>query len=189
MKAFRDFHCINVVSGLPRSGTSLMMNILSALDQDVFYDDERKSDASNPGGYFESQLVKGIPHGEISFLNEVESWVKITANYIPYICDNFSIKMIYMDRSLEEVARSQSKMIDEGISDLERQVELLAEARERAFYFMRSRLNIDYHVVNYGELVRSPDDSVGALSRFLGGAGDCSRAVAVVDEKLYRNKG
>lgn len=189
MKAFQDWRDVKIVSGLPRSGTSLMMNILSAMNEDVFFDDGRQSDESNPGGYFESQLVKGIPKGDIGFLADISGWIKITANYIPNICDAYKLRIIYMDRKLEEVAISQSKMIDEGIDDLQRQVDLLVEARERAFYFMRSRINVEFLVVRYDELVSRPREILGGLAAFIGESADIDAAAAVVDKKLYRNKG
>ncbi|NKI19555.1 sulfotransferase [Spongiibacter sp. KMU-166] len=190
MKAFRDWHEVCVVSGLPRSGTSLMMNILNAMGEDVFFDDGRESDESNPGGYFESQLVKGIPKGEVEFLNKISGWIKITANYIPDICDSYKLKIIYMDRKLEEVAISQSKMIEDGIDDLQRQVDLLAEARERAFYFLRSRLNVEFYTVRYDELVANPLEVIESLSAFVGSPKTrIGPAIEIVDKNLYRNKG
>lgn len=189
MKVYRDWSEISIVSGLPRSGTSLMMNILAALQEEIFYDDGRESDESNPGGYFESQLIKGIPRGDIEFLSRVNGWIKITANYLPYICDHYRLKIIYMDRELEEVAVSQSKMIDEGIDDLHKQVSLLAEAKERAQYFMRSRLNVEYKFVRYDELVGNPRGIIQEICNFAGIDRNIDDAVAVVDKKLYRNKG
>ena len=165
-----------------------MMNILSAMEEEVFFDNDRQSDDSNPGGYFESQLVKGIPRGEIDFLKDINGWIKITANYIPNICDAYKLKIIYMDRKLEEVAVSQSKMIDEGIDDLQRQVDLLAEAKERAFYFMRSRINVEFFVVRYDELVSRPREMLEGLAAFIGESANIDAATAVVDRNLYRNR-
>jgi len=49
-----------IVSGLERSGTSLMMQILKASGIPVAYDETRKKDKNNPKGYFELEDGKII---------------------------------------------------------------------------------------------------------------------------------
>ena len=52
---------IAIVSGLPRSGTSLMMQMLAAGGMPVLSDGERQADTDNPKGYFEWERIKRLP--------------------------------------------------------------------------------------------------------------------------------
>ena len=61
---------ITIVSGLPRSGTSMMMSMLQAGGMDLLTDNERKADIDNPRGYFEFERVKKV--------KEDPSWLKDT---------------------------------------------------------------------------------------------------------------
>ena len=100
-----------VVSGLPRSGTSVMMQMLHKGGVDVLTDDNRKPDKSNPKGYFEYDPVMAI-HKDNSWLSKAQNKsVKVVAPLLKYLDPKYRYKVIFMTRDLTEVVKSQQKMI------------------------------------------------------------------------------
>ena len=103
---------ILLVTGLPRSGTSLMMQILDKAGIEVLSDGNRESDISNPEGYYELEAVKKIVTNN-SFLKGAEGKaIKIVAPLPLFIDQTLSYKVIFMKRSIEEVLKSQEIMLN-----------------------------------------------------------------------------
>ena len=177
---------IKIVTGLPRSGTSLMMNILKKSQEQIFYDDFRKPDSNNPNGYFESQKVKEI----IKDSNIIETfadmgWVKITANYLSLINFKSSInfKLIFMIRNVDEILISQNKMSGAEISKQAR--EDLENLRDLTLELFSDKKNIEVITVDYENLVTNPDSVVKSLSFFNINA---KESIELINNKLYRSK-
>ena len=102
---------IVVITGLPRSGTSLMMQIIDKTQIPVLSDGKRESDISNPEGYYELEAVKGIVKDN-SFLNEAKGKaVKIVAPLPIYLDTQHKYKVVFMRRDMDEILRSQEKML------------------------------------------------------------------------------
>src|SRR5215470_10675139 len=102
---------VTVVSGLPRSGTSMMMNILTAGGIQALTDGQRSADESNPKGYFELEKVKHLGR-DSSFLSDaVGKAVKIVSPLLKHLSPQYSYKVIFMERNIEEVLASQRKMM------------------------------------------------------------------------------
>ena len=112
---------ITVVSGLPRSGTSMMMQMLHAGGHPCLTDDRREADADNPRGYFEYDKVKQL-RTDCSWLPEATGKaVKIIAQLLSVLPTELDYKIIFMRRELDEVIASQNRMLDRqgrGGSDL-----------------------------------------------------------------------
>ncbi len=103
---------INVVSGLPRSGTSMLMQMLEKGGFEIFTDKERKADESNPKGYYEHEAVKGLARNK-NWLPEAEGKVvKIVANLLSHLPPRFRYKVVFIERDLHEVLASQRKMLN-----------------------------------------------------------------------------
>ena len=177
---------IKIVTGLPRSGTSLMMNILKKSQEQIFYDDFRKPDLNNPNGYFESQKVKEI----IKDSNIIETfadmgWVKITANYLSLINFKSSInfKLIFMIRNVDEILISQNKMSGAEISEQAR--EDLENLRDLTLEIFSNKKNIEVIMVDYENLVTNPDSVLKSLSFFDINA---KESLELINNKLYRSK-
>ena len=101
-----------VVSGLPRSGTSMMMQMLNAAELTPYTDSKREADENNPKGYFESEIAKQLARTN-TWIEECQGKVvKIVAPLIPYLPQKFRYKVIFMDREIEEIIESQSKMLE-----------------------------------------------------------------------------
>jgi hypothetical protein len=109
---------ITIVSGLPRSGTSLAMQMLKAAGYPIFWNREPNVDKSNPRGYYEWEQAKKLwqATGETqrAIFEKVEARiVKIFPQCFPCLCPSFEYQIIYVDRRLDEVIASQRRMLAE----------------------------------------------------------------------------
>jgi len=102
---------ITIVSGLPRSGTSLMMQMLAAGGMPVLSDGERKADTDNPKGYLEWERVKQLPK-DPSLIAEAEGKVvKVISQLMLSLPDGHEYRIVFMQRPLAEVMKSQDEML------------------------------------------------------------------------------
>lgn len=121
---------ITVVTGLPRSGTSLAMQLLEAAGIPPFTDGRRGADASNPQGYYEAEIVQSLPH-DSSWLAQAEGKaVKVIHLLLPHLPDCHRYRVLVMQRDLGAVLRSQRRMLER----LGRSGAQLPEERLRAVY-------------------------------------------------------
>lgn len=186
-----------LVSGLPRSGTSLMMQMLEAGGLPPKTDGERKADIDNPKGYYEWEEIKRIGK-DATILNEegldrkAIKCISMLLSKMPY---NHEYKIIFMTRPIEEVFESQAKMIDrlntEG-ADLQRdEVEQgLLKHRAEVLTWMRRNPRVQHLEIDYPSLVKSPDAAIAQISEFLGEEllPHPERMKSVVDASLYRRR-
>jgi hypothetical protein len=101
-----------VVSGLPRSGTSLMMQMLEAGGITVLTDGIREPDEDNPRGYYEFERVKALPKGDYEWLESARGKaVKVVSALLEYLPPEYNYKVIFMHRRMEEILASQRKML------------------------------------------------------------------------------
>lgn len=185
---------IVVVSGLPRSGTSMMMKMLEAGGVPVLTDLKRGPDADNPKGYYEYEAVKKLPAGETAWLAEARGKaVKIIVSLLPYLPDSERYKVFFMTRRMEEILASQRKMLarrgekGSAIPDDEMTAHFEKHVQEVKAW-MTSQKNLAFIEVDYNSLVDDPRGSLGAFRGFLDCALDFERMAGVVDPSLYRNR-
>jgi hypothetical protein len=184
---------IVVVSGLPRSGTSMMMQMVQAGGMALLTDERREADDSNPRGYLEYERVKQLKQDQ-SWLGEAEGKaVKIVAPLLPHLPASYSYRVIFMERALEEVLQSQERMLERlGRAYSPGDRELLARAFgqqvERTKAWLRQQPNVKTLYVAHAEAVREPRDMAERVNVFLGGALDVERMAAAVDARLYRER-
>jgi len=184
---------IVIVSGLPRSGTSLMMKILEAGGVRVLTDHTRKADTDNPHGYYEFERVKRLPDGDIDWLLEAEGKaVKIISALLGYLPAHYSYKIIFMQRAIPEVLASQRIMLarlgrtDDHTTDEAMQRLLTKHVREVRDWMERQG-NIDRLDVPYAGLISTPTHAIMQIAQFLGRNMDMDRMATVIDPSLYRN--
>ncbi len=104
---------IVVVSGLPRSGTSMMMKMLEQGGLQVVTDSLRTADDDNPKGYYEFETVKQMPSGQTAWLDGAQGKVvKVISALLEYLPSKYHYKVIFMERAIGEVLASQKKMLD-----------------------------------------------------------------------------
>ena len=164
---------IYVVSGLPRSGTSLMMKMLEAAGLNIFTDNERTSDDNNPTGYYEHKAVMKLARNH-EFLNGAENKVvKIVAPLLQYLPMNFRYKIIFMTRHLDEVLLSQATMlvrtgkkqqVDLNLNLANSYSNLLNEVKQWQLKFNK---NIEMIEINFAQLHNNADESIAKISSFL----------------------
>lgn len=109
----RDDHStVVIVSGLPRSGTSMMMSMLKAGGMELLVDSQRKADDDNPKGYYELEKVKNLRHDN-SWLNEAShKAVKVISILLYQLPEDIRYKIIFIKRNLDEVLASQQLMLE-----------------------------------------------------------------------------
>ena len=106
-----DASTTTIVTGIPRSGTSLMMSILGAAGLPLLIDDERPADLSNPRGYFEYAPVKRGA-ADLSWLEEARGRVvKIIHALLPELPRDRTYRVVLMERPIAEVVASQDRML------------------------------------------------------------------------------
>jgi hypothetical protein len=182
-----------VVSGLPRSGTSLMMQMLAAGGLPVMTDGRRSADLDNPEGYFEWEAIKQVgAHPEI--LREAAGKaIKVISMLLPALPARHRYKAIFMDRPVEEVAASQWKMIENreaahpGASR-EKMAEMLRDHREQILYGLKNAKYFSLLVVDYPALVRAPDEWLKRIHEFVGVPLDVEAMRGAIRPGLHRNR-
>ena len=180
-----------IVSGLERSGTSMLMQILHAGGVPVSFDDSRLSDQSNPKGYYElsgGKIINKLMDGTFPLEDYNGKFVKITAYGLKYLPKG-KYKIIYSERNIEEILDSMEKMA--GIKDKNRE-----ETREAFIKLNRmikkqitSRDDMEVLLVNYNKILPNPREDIKMIQGFLGLPDDViDKMIKVVDDKLYRQK-
>ncbi|MGD9635160.1 MAG: sulfotransferase domain-containing protein [Pirellulales bacterium] len=183
---------IIVVSGLPRSGTSLMMQMLAAGGIEVLSDGERTADEDNPRGYLELEQVKKIKQ-HASWLPAARGKaVKMISQLVFDLPATERYRLIIMERDLDEVLASQEKMLSRlGRPALPRDKMKVAFQNQidRFDKWLETQSQFTILRIKYAELVAEPTLAAESISEFLGGGLDLAAMVASVDPALYRNRG
>lgn len=182
---------ITVVSGLPRSGTSMAMQMLKAGGVATLTDDLRLADENNPKGYLEDERVKKL-HADNKWLKDAEGKaMKVVAPLLQFLPAGFMYKIIYMERDMDEVLLSQQKMINKK-SDGKTFPVSLAEAFnkqvEKAKAWIKAQPHVQVLYLNYAEVIADPLFAAEKIASFLDEDLDCEAMATAVSSDLYRNK-
>lgn len=184
---------ITIVTGLPRSGTSLMMQLLAAGGIEILTDNIRKPDENNRRGYFEYEKVKSLQKDN-NWLSEAEGKaVKVIAQLVPYLSPNFDYAVIFMKRNLDEIILSQEKMLENlggkkatvGNDVLKKVFENQAE---KCLNFLSGNKNFKTFIVDFNELLSGNDKIIEEIDTYLGLNLDTENAKKVIDSSLYRSR-
>jgi hypothetical protein len=186
---------VYVVSGLPRSGTSMMMRMLEAGGIAPFADGERSADIDNPEGYYEFRRVMDLERDpDKGWVREARGRaLKVISFLLRHLPDDNAYRVVYMRRSLDEVLVSQDKMLDRlgrpaAGGDLEATKESYRNDIVAARLFARKQPNMAMLEVHYADAIADPLGIARAVNRFLGGSLDEAKMAAAVNERLYRNR-
>jgi hypothetical protein len=187
---------IVIVSGLPRSGTSMLMKMLEAGGMEIMTDSERVADIDNPKGYFEYERVKDLEkETDKSYVREGRGKVlKVISFLIKDLPDDNDYRVIFMRRNLDEVLASQNKMIQRlGTEDSTAAKDAMREAYRndivRTRLLCKKRPNFELIEVNYKSTIEDPEATARSVNAFVGGYLDEAAMRAAVDGSLYRNRG
>jgi hypothetical protein len=182
---------IIIVSGLPRSGTSLMMQMLAKGGVDVVTDNVRTADTDNPRGYYELEKVKRLKE-DASWLPEARGRaVKMVSQLLYYLPPNETYRVIFMERDLDETLLSQEKMLErlgKGAVPRDQMKKSFESHLERLRQWLGRQPNIAVLCVNYNELLQEPEEQARRICEFLGGASNVDNMAQSVDPSLYRNR-
>ncbi|HZW34058.1 MAG TPA: sulfotransferase domain-containing protein [Isosphaeraceae bacterium] len=182
---------IIIVSGLPRSGTSLMMQMLASGGVEVVTDHVRAADTDNPRGYYEFERVKKIQQ-DTSWLPEARGKaVKMVSQLLYHLPMGEKYRIIFLERDLDEVLVSQEKMLDRlgrTAAPREAMKQSFIVHLERLKEWLRRRPDVEVLGVGYRELLERPVEEAKRVNEFLGGAADVERMAEAVDPSLYRNR-
>ena len=183
-----------VVSGLPRSGTSMMMKMLEAGGLPPLTDNLRTADIDNPKGYYEFERVKQLPKGDTAWLPEAQGRaVKAIAALLPHLPSNYTYKIIFMRRALPEVLASQKQMLvrrgedPDKVSDADL-TRLFEKHLAQVDAWIASQPNIARLDADYNQLLKDPAPLAHAINDFLGGTLNVEKMIEVVDPALYRQR-
>lgn len=183
-----------VVSGLPRSGTSMAMKMLEAGGLPLVTDRQREADVDNPKGYFEDERVKDLGEADdTSWVVEARGrGIKVVSSLLQHLPRDLNYRLLFMRRNLHEVVASQNKMLERRgeTSDTpdERMLELYQSHLRRVSALLRHAPHFRWIDLHYTAVLESPREEAERIRGFLGRDLDVERMAAVVDERLYRNR-
>jgi len=184
---------ITIVSGLPRSGTSLMMQMLLAGGVPILADGERKADIENPRGYYEWEPAKLLPKQPELIQAAQGKAVKIISQLLFALPDAYQYRIVFMERPLVEVLASQTEMIRRtGTAAPNVPPTVMTAALQAHLQQVRSWLaiqkNISARFVKFADVINDPQTIASDLQSFLDRPLDIATMAARVDESLYRQR-
>jgi hypothetical protein len=185
---------IVIVSGLPRSGTSMMMKMLEATGIEPLTDHQRQADEDNPKGYYEFERVKKLKDGDTAWLPLVgNKAVKVISALLQHLPPEYEYRVIFMQRELSEVLASQRRMLEnrgedpDAVSD-EQMAQLFVRHLQQVNVWLAAQPNIQRLDVDYNQLLRDPFPLLAQVNTLLGGDLDVEKMAAIIDPNLYRQR-
>ena len=184
---------ITIVSGLPRSGTSMMMQAIEAGGIPALTDNIRKSDSDNPRGYYEFELVKKTKADSSWVPKACGKVVKMVYSLLYDLPEGYEYRVVFMHRRLDEVLVSQKKMLRrtdrQGAKTDDKKLTLLFKKQLEKFdSWITSQNNFSILPVKYKDMVSDPGLQADRINTFLNGNLDSAAMIAAVDPTLYRNR-
>ncbi len=184
---------ITIVSGLPRSGTSMMMQMLEAGGMQIATDHIRKPDEDNPKGYYEFEKVKKIKKDTSWIDNCYGKAFKMVSMLLYDLPADKIYKVIFMKRNMEEILKSQKVMLERlgkiqsNISDDEMADKYKKHLQELKYWLVKQS-HIDLIYINYIDVIRNPPDIAKNVNQFLGNWLNVDEMIRVLDKSLYRQR-
>jgi hypothetical protein len=183
-----------IVSGLPRSGTSMMMKMLEAGGIPVLTDHEREADEDNPKGYFEFERVKKLKEGDVDWLPQAKGKVvKVIAALLTHLPHEYQYDVIFMRRAMPEVLASQKQMLirrgenPDKVKD-EEIAALFEKHMAQVIGWAKKQKNIRLIEVDYNAALKNPAPIIKRVNNFLGDQLNAEMMASVVDPTLYRQR-
>lgn len=180
-----------IVSGLERSGTSLLMQILHAGGLPTAFDDSRKPDISNPKGYYElegGKIINKLMEGNFPLDEYKGKFIKITAYGIKFLPPG-KYKVIYSEREMEEILDSMEKMAKLKDQNREETKQAFVSLNNMIKDQITERDDIDFLFVNYNEIISNPEENIKKIHKYLDLPDQIlDDMIKTVDNKLYRQR-
>jgi tetratricopeptide (TPR) repeat protein len=188
----QDPETVTIVSGLPRSGTSLMMQMLKAGGVPLLYDNKRPADSDNPMGYFEYEKARQLQKDN-AWLHEAKGKaVKIVPQLLASLPEAFPYRIVFAERELDEVMRSQQKMLARrgepgGNLSVERLKDVFRKQIETVKKMLADR-NIPILFVRYADCIQDPAGVAKIINNFFGKTLRENAMAEAVIPGLYRQR-
>lgn len=178
-----------IVSGCPRSGTSLMMQILNNSGLNIAKDDKRKADNDNKHGYFEiDNIISRLKKDPLTIFKFDDKVVKVTHFGIQYLPEG-DYKIIYLERDIEEVLDSMEKMMGKGDENRQETKRIFVGFNDKVKKHMEGRADIKYLLINYKKLLTNSEKELDKIINFFGiNSSMKEKMMSSIDKKSYRNR-
>lgn len=180
-----------IVSGLERSGTSMLMQILYNGGYPVESDEKRQPDENNPKGYFElegGKIINRLIEKTFPFEQYKGKIIKITAYGLKYLPQG-DYAIIYSERNIEEILDSMEKMAEITDENRTETKEIFIKLNSYIKEHIAQRSDCNVLFVNYNEILANPDDNIREIYEFLQqDNANLEAMIKTVDKKLYRNR-
>jgi hypothetical protein len=185
---------ITLVSGLPRSGTSLMMKMLEAGGIPPMTDHIRTADEDNPKGYYEFERAKKLREGDTAWLPEARGKaVKTISALLEHLPPGHDYRVVFMRRSMDEILASQKQMLvnrgedPEKVDDSE-MARIFEGHLAKVTSWLESQPHFSVLYINYNDLIASPSRQIDRVASFFNDRLDREAMTAVIDPDLYRQR-
>ncbi len=183
-----------VVSGLPRSGTSMMMRMLEAGGLPILSDGVRHADTDNPHGYFELEPVKNLERDpDRAWVRKARGRaIKVISHLLEHLPEQHFYRVLFMQRDLAEVIASQNTMLERRgepnpVNDA-RTDELYQQHLGQIRALLRMKPNFEVLEVDYAATLEDPEAAAARVAAFVDRGLDCVKMAEAVDRSLYRNR-
>jgi hypothetical protein len=183
-----------VVSGLPRSGTSMLMKMLEAGGLALVTDGQREADEDNPKGYYEVERVKDLANeADRTWLRAARGkGIKVISYLLRSLPADLNYRVIFIRRDLDEILASQQKMLarrgEAHEIAPEKMRELFQDDMWRSSWLLKNRPQFEAMDVHYTAILAEPADQARRINAFLGSRLDANAMASAVDPNLYRNR-
>lgn len=184
---------ITIVSGLPRSGTSMMMKMLEAGGLEALTDNIRTADEDNPKGYFEFERVKQIENDKAWLEDARGRVVKLISALLKHLPPSYNYKVIFMRRAMPEILASQRQMLirrgepADAVPD-DKMAAMFEKHVAQVESWLAAQPNIQTLYVSYNEVIKDPQSHAELVNKFLGNTLKVDAMVGVADAALYRQR-
>ncbi len=178
-----------VISGIPRSGTSLLMQMLQAGGVEILSDQKRKPDQNNPKGYLELEAVKRLSEDNSCLKGQTGKAVKVISYLLKYLPKNQKYKIIFINRNMKEILKSQQKMLGEIEENYPKTlIKAFHKELHNIKQWAEKQLNIQILNLHYKDVIKKPAEQIDRIIKFLNISLDKQEMIAVIDPSLYRTK-
>ena len=185
---------IYIVSGLPRSGTSMMMKMLEAGGLSILTDNIRTADDDNLQGYYEFERVKKLKDGDVEWIKDAQgSVVKVISALLEHLPAGQHYKVIFMEREMMEILSSQRKMLERrgkpgNPAEDGRFSELYGKHLDKIKSWLAHQTNMEVLYIHYNEMVEQPAVYAARVAEFLGTSLNVKEMGEVPQEKFHRQR-
>jgi hypothetical protein len=184
---------ITIVSGIPRSGTSLMMQMLAAGGMAAMTDGQRASDPNNPRGYYEFELVKSLARNPEVMADAEGKVAKVVSSLLKFLPAGHDYRIIFMRRPLLEVVASQDRMLERlgkavPAAAKESVIAAFEQHLKQVGRWLSEQKNMPVLYVDYTSVLEDATSATSRICTFLQKDLDTAAMATRVDLSLHREK-